>query len=371
MNIHEKVQWLQLTFPKLWADMENCTHHYDQSHLNMWHIEGKVSTHTLMVAKVAELFNEGDVIQWAALLHDLGKPMARFEIPDKERARFVQHEPISVFLAIDVLNKTDLSTEDKINVLKTVGGHSLLFDHVEFIDGQSILNDKVHEVFQGDRTLLELVGRMTRCDTLGRFAIGPDSRTSMGHTIVAAVEKVLPQFTDAGYVESDKPKLTILCGLPASGKSSYVESLDYSTHVISRDNILQRYAETLGITYDEAFHLQETNAGFNREINELLDVQVQEAREAHANVVIDMTNLSKKSRRKWLNRFNTSKRNQPYQKECILFLTGHEELKRRNTIRSKYGKTIPESVYLHMMKSFNYPLYSEGFDRIECRLFEG
>lgn len=366
MDMNEKVVWLQTEFPELWADMDESNHNFSPTALNPYHLEGRVSTHTLMVAKIAQMYNEDEIVQWAALLHDIGKPLARVEIPEKERARFVQHEAISMFLAIDVLNKTDLSTDDKILVLRLVAGHSLLFDQIIIENNDITLSEKALTLFEGERTFLDYVSRVTRCDTLGRFAKGADARTKLGELIVTRTQPFVHRLVDKPDVNIVKNKLTILCGLPASGKSSYVESLPDDVIVISRDNLLEKVAAHRGITYDEAFHLQMNDATVKQEIDQELNKTIQHAKSTISNVVIDMTNLSKKSRRRWIGQFGKH-----YRKECILFLTGISEITNRNEIRSTTGKSIPDNVYLHMMKSFNLPMYSEGLDRIEYRLFEG
>jgi putative nucleotidyltransferase with HDIG domain len=366
MDTNQKVEWLQIEFPKLWSDMENSNHHFNATTLNPYHLEGRVSTHTLMVAKIAELYNEDDIVQWAALLHDIGKPSARIEIPEKTRARFVQHESISMFLAIDILNRTDMSTEDKIMTLRTIAGHSLLFDLVLIEDNDLVLDEKALTIFEGERTFLSYVSRITRCDTLGRFAKGADARTKLGELIVNRTQTIVDRLVDKPDINITKNRLTILCGLPGSGKSSYIETLPADTIVISRDNVLEAIAARMNITYNEAFHLQANDKQVKTAIDDEIARVVQSAKSTNANVVVDMTNLSKKSRRRWIGQFGKH-----YRVECILFLTGMSELARRNEIRSQAGKSISDDVYLHMMKSFTLPMYNEGISRIEYRLFEG
>ncbi len=369
MNMHEKVLWLQTEFPELWQAMDDANHNFSIHDLNPYHLEGRVSTHTLMVAKIAEIYNENEIIQWAALLHDLGKPLARIEIPEKRRARFVNHEGISMFLAIDILNKTDLSTDDKIQVLKVIAGHSLLFDLLIIKDENTIdINDDVYKLFKGQKTFLDLVSRITRCDTLGRFAKGADARTHLGDSIVPAIQNILPKFIDQDsldYNEKDKA-LILLCGLPGSGKSSYVNLLNDDYFIISRDSILEAMATKMGITYNDVFALHLVDHKIKEEIDINLNMMINDSKKSGKHIVIDMTNLSKKARRRWTNRYDKS-----YKKECIVFLTGQADLIDRDNNRSKTGKTIGADVYLSMMKSFSLPMFSDGFDNIDYILHEG
>ena len=73
--------------------------------------------------------------------------------------------------------------------------------------------------------------------------------------------------------------------------------------------------------------------------------------------IIDMTHMSKKSRRKSLSHFGPE-----YKKKCVVFLTDMQTLCLRN--ENRYGKMIDEKVIDKMMRSFYPPTFSE-FDEIE------
>jgi predicted kinase len=49
-----------------------------------------------------------------------------------------------------------------------------------------------------------------------------------------------------------RKKVIILCGVPTSGKSSWVKNNPGYT-VISSDNIIENYAQHIGSTYNEVF----------------------------------------------------------------------------------------------------------------------
>jgi tRNA uridine 5-carbamoylmethylation protein Kti12 len=75
------------------------------------------------------------------------------------------------------------------------------------------------------------------------------------------------------------------------------------------------------------------------------------------NIIVDMTNVSKKSRKKFLGQIP----NKEYHKKAIVFITGLDEISKRNANRP--NKYIPDEVYLKMMTGFSYPTYDE-FDEI-------
>lgn len=350
MNMSKKVRWFQENFPDIWESMEKCTHHYG-SNINTFHVEGLIAAHSMMVCKMAEVFNENDLVQWACLLHDIGKPSARIEIPEKERARFINHEPISMFMAIDVLDKLELTKEDKITILRLIANHGVLFDFNK--DNAEQVEKKILDLFVGERTFLKNLSHVTRCDTLGRFA---DESNDYGHAVVGLIEPIAEKLDDHQDIATNNKKMTVLWGLPASGKSTYIEGSDVV--VISRDNLLMAMAEKMDITYNRAFHLARSNKNIGDEIDYQFVVSIREAKQSGKDIVVDMTNLTKKTRRRWINEFSN------YTKECVVFLVGMEELKSRNDIRSQNGKTITDEVYLSMMKSATLPMYSEGFDKI-------
>ena len=78
-----------------------------------------------------------------------------------------------------------------------------------------------------------------------------------------------------------------------------------------------------------------------------------------------MTNMSRKTRKKWLTL------PAGYKKEAVVFFTDFHELLRRNDERNENEKKhIPEYLILSLVKRFSLPLYDE-FDKIEYILDEG
>lgn len=146
-----------------------------------------------------------------------------------------------------------------------------------------------------------------------------------------------------------------LIGLPASGKSTYLNSLDLvDSVVLSSDNFIDQIAAEQGKTYSEVFVESISVAdkmfkdAFYNAINE------------NKNIYIDRTNLSVKSRRRLLSQLPKT-----YNKEAIVFEIDENERQRRANNRAKEtGKFIPESVIETMKNSYVYPSKDEGFTKI-------
>ena len=333
----ELVKWFQLEYPDLVKAMKQCSHHYDRKNLNPYHLEDDVFTHTMMVLDNVNVYYKrwGYLVAVAALLHDIGKPFTREVNDEKKRVSFFGHESVSAFGALDICAKLGLSKEETIKVFKIITLHTEGFklSHEEFTN--RLVN------FEEAHLLIDLIeadsnGRYTEVDS--KFDAGLIRRRLMGR------------------VNSPKEKtLTMMVGLPASGKSTLTHALTcnrFDTFTVSRDNILMSNSQ--GSTYDEKWK----NAD-QKEIDRLLQLSIKQSKEhGYNNVYVDMTNLSRKSRRKILNQYSSKS----YSKKAIVKLTYMETLNKR--LHGRESKTIPPHVLDNMIKSFYLPLYDEGFDEI-------
>jgi predicted kinase len=96
-------------------------------------------------------------------------------------------------------------------------------------------------------------------------------------------------------------ELVMLCGIPTSGKSTYVKrlkKLDYwkDAVVLSTDNYIEEYAKRVGQTYNEVFDDVIPDA------TRQLEIAFIEAKDKGKDIIFDQTNLSKKTRRKKLSK---------------------------------------------------------------------
>jgi poly(A) polymerase len=102
---------LEILFPQL-VPMVGCTQD------NIYHSEGDVWVHTLLVVKNAE---KSLLQQLTALLHDVGKPVTRSEVG--LRVKFLGHEKESSRMATEFLNHWKFSQPLRNNVVKLVDLH--------------------------------------------------------------------------------------------------------------------------------------------------------------------------------------------------------------------------------------------------------
>lgn len=149
-------------------------------------------------------------------------------------------------------------------------------------------------------------------------------------------------------------ELIMLCGIPTSGKSTYVSKLllDYPDAVIlSTDNYIERAARETGKTYNEVFESSIKKAGDH------LYRQLYRARGEGKVIIWDQTNLTSKVRKKKLKHFPLS-----HIKKCVYFEISLDEALERNKRRE--GKFIPEDVLKRMHSQFEIPTEDEEFNTI-------
>ena len=149
------------------------------------------------------------------------------------------------------------------------------------------------------------------------------------------------------------PKLTILVGLPGSGKSTWREKNITSEEVISSDDIIEKYCQEDGITYNEGFSKYAKIA--NNEIKE----KAKKALEQNKDIIWDQTNLSKKSRKL---KINMAKK-YGYKVVCVVFEVEDSILYTR--LKNRPGKEIPDYVIKNMMGNYQFPTKDEKIDQIK------
>jgi predicted kinase len=163
------------------------------------------------------------------------------------------------------------------------------------------------------------------------------------------------------------PTATVMVGLPALGKSTFIQKLKTpDVWIYSTDMYIDAVAEDNGITYSEAF---ETSIKAATEFNEQ---KLQTMIRLQKDIIWDQTNLGIGKRRKIINRFKQA----GYVVNCIcLFpplsgmLDDQKEWKRR--LEGRPGKIIPNEVLANMLENFVVPIVNEGFDRIDYYTMHG
>jgi predicted kinase len=150
------------------------------------------------------------------------------------------------------------------------------------------------------------------------------------------------------------PKCTILVGVPASGKSTWVqENMSENKWVVSTDNIIESLATRYGFTYNEIFKETIRFADMVMVKHMIMNAEI------GYDLIIDRTNLSEKSRRQYI----TKLKKYGYTFDAVDFETPEKEEWNRR-LNSREGKTIPAEVLKKMQDSYEIPLHSEGFENI-------
>ena len=385
-SMTELVAWFQTEFIELSDAMKASDHASGPGEVNAYHVEGTVWAHTMMVCHEARWDHKINKI--AALLHDVGKPLAREVIPidapkpsmnGEERASTVElragsakfkthfrgHEGISFWLAIDPLY--ELKTLGVINrlemeeILHIISLHGTLFNRIK--DGKEHKPEQVTRMFD-EREKFERFVMQSRNDSLGRFYLsGAGSRADVAGFLGVDI------YTANTYHDNPKmemmkgtsaPFIHVLTGLPASGKSTFMaETFAPGTTIISKDTVIMEKGAELGLTEYTDIYRALTKEQHDEAYKETMR-RFQEALKGDKAIVIDMTNMSKKSRNKWIHSVGKK-----FKTKAWVFIAGQSLLASRNILRSQQeNKFIPQGVYLNMMKTFIVPTLNE-FDFVQ------
>jgi len=153
-----------------------------------------------------------------------------------------------------------------------------------------------------------------------------------------------------------KSKVILLVGPPLSGKDSLLKKLNLGdATIISRDDILMSLHDT--DDYSEAFHKVD-----QKEVDRLLNQKIQDCIDGKKNVIINMTNLTKRGRNRHLSKFS----NDDYDKIAIVFpkLDLSDYIKRNDKRKLEENKFIPVNVIQSMIDNWEDVTSDEGFNKI-------
>jgi predicted kinase len=151
------------------------------------------------------------------------------------------------------------------------------------------------------------------------------------------------------------PKCYQLIGVPAAGKSTWVNSQEWTVGMeyVSTDHHVEVYAKEQGKTYSEVF-----TEYMPRAIDLMID-EIVEARTAGRDIIWDQTSTTVKSRARKFAMLPD------YYHIAVVFRTPeHKELVRRLESRWDSGKIVPEHVVASMIASWEDPTEEEGFQEI-------
>ena len=305
-------QFIKL-FPTLVEEMKACNHN------SSYHQEGSVWTHTCMVySYVQALHPDNKVLLLSAVLHDVGKVLAH-KVEDG-KTRFSGHEGYSTMVARGLLDKFDCTDQEIIDILNVISLHGVNISQLSDIPYLSIFR---------------------KADAAGRLTDKP--------------------LTDYSPRKFHKPSrnptqtITILCGLPCSGKSTYASTT--TTNIISRDSFMMHNYGDPDEDYTKVYKEVHSDPLVLADFNKSFDKHIQIASKSGKDYTIDMTMLSLSDRRSMMARFPKAKFN------CVVFLPPLSVIEARNKTRK--GKSIDPSIYDHMCSKFVIPTKAEGFDSIQ------
>lgn len=152
--------------------------------------------------------------------------------------------------------------------------------------------------------------------------------------------------------------VTVFVGPPCVGKSTYLKKIDYD-FVISSDDVVEILCERAGIQYHD-FFTYPSNSRIKKEHNKIFKQLIIESKK-YTHVVWDLTNLTKKARKRIFNHYP-----QAIFKAVVFDYQGNESLiLKRNQLRFKqHGKYVDEIVIKDMFLSYEPVSQSEGFNYI-------
>ena len=149
------------------------------------------------------------------------------------------------------------------------------------------------------------------------------------------------------------PKIYYLVGLPGSGKSTWLQNNIKNAVVISYDDEVEKIAKETNSTYNEVWGNVE-----QKSLKEVLLSKLEFAISNDKDIVVDMTNLTKKARRRWSTPSN-------YQRVAVVFDTSELEINWRLSKRYKAtGKFIAKEIVDDMRKIYQEVSDEEEFNRI-------
>lgn len=145
----------------------------------------------------------------------------------------------------------------------------------------------------------------------------------------------------------NKPKLIIMCGLSASGKSSIAKELavKYDAHIVSSDSIREEICEDVA------------DQSKNEEVFKIFHKRIREYLNRGQNVIADATNITMKSRRALIENV----RKLDVEKICYIIPKQFKDCIRDNKNREH---PVPEEVIAAQRSKFQIPFKEEGWEEI-------
>jgi len=181
-----------------------------------YHLENNNLIHTHMVYVLAS--NQSIEMGFTALLHDLGKRKSKIMIGDK--SHHTQHESVSVFLALNFyqkyskeLDEIGIDKEKFIQILTIVCYHGMFWNKS---------SKQISHYFKDDVELLQKIYDFSLFDGGGNVTRGEREIKNFDDVFKPKKSKYDIPFEKLNSL----PTITILVGVPNSGKSTYCKELN-------------------------------------------------------------------------------------------------------------------------------------------------
>ena len=163
------------------------------------------------------------------------------------------------------------------------------------------------------------------------------------------------------------PNLVFLCGIPASGKSTYADKLAYENNatVVSTDEIRGFLFGDEAVQYDSLSEKIANVRGVhpariaNERVYSLAESEIINALSGNKTVLFDATNISRRNRKSTINHVKEQVPNL----HCYAIVLAVDlcEALRRNAERKR---SVPVGVINRMFEVFEMPTAEEGFDGV-------
>lgn len=321
-----------------------------------WHGERDVYTHTLMVLAEVEKLNlperDKDLLRYVAVLHDIGKP--KTTTLEDGRLRSHGHSRLGYHLALELLDATSLNFDtifQIINLIKYHGEPTWLFEKE---------NPDREVIKMSTNCRLDLLYHFVTCDFKGRIADDiPESLLKLEYfKDVAqslncldqpyAFPSALTRFnylhrrshhhTDVVY-DVTKSRVYMMCGLPGTGKDTYIAQHLNSMPVISLDAI--RKELKIKATDEQGLVIQTAKDRAKEYLRQGQDF------------VWNATNTGKQIREGLIQLFDT------YDAYIIIYYL-HNRVEKILTQNRQREAVVPEAVIRKLHRKLEIPLPSEA-----------
>jgi predicted kinase len=330
--------------------MRETSHHFSPDQLSPWHLEGDVWAHTMLVlqAYVGSAKVPDSCVGLTALLHDIGKPAAAKVLHHRQRVVFQGHESYSAWIAWGLLQDEalGLSRLEQCRIFSLIALHGCLYTGW-FSDDASVRELQLTKAFSGFGQPFwhQLLAQIDH-DSQGQITLNANNKTELQQ-----LNQLLMQ--PEPITQSNTIPIVFFIGLPGSGKTTYRRHFVGYT-IIARDDVLHQM--TGESHYRKAWQRQEDEQ-LSPRIETELDRQFSQAVASNQPIVMDLTNLSRKARKRWLYQLPSH-----YQAQALIFITSEADIWQRN--HQRQDKSLPNEVVHDMMLRFEHPLFDE-FERID------